>query len=406
MKRVSVILALAAFSILSSCEKETGNGALLKIFGDAYEDRAHSVAESEGDIIIAGLRTVITRRDGNFIESSERKLGIIRATAGGSRKWEVTPGSASNDIANKVIVLPSGDIMAAGYTTTGSGTSANTDIYIVRTDANGTLLWESVIGGVGNQSAADIAIKPGGGFMIAGVTDAYRAESGSFTENIAGMKDFFLLEISESGDSIASYAFGYGGNDICVAMKRDLGGGYIMYGTTDNSSEPGLEKNNLLLIRLNEDASNRGSAIIGDQADEYAADFEVLPNGYFLAYTLGADNETNQIGIRRMSTNIQAAPVYKKSISVNGLSSKVNAIAAAPGGDWYLGGRAGTPTSSDILILKVDPDGEPIGTPFISGGNGSQEIFDLRLSVTGDLIAVGKTGYENNTMMCLLKLKY
>ena len=406
MKGIKIFTALVVIILLHSCEKDNSNNVVIKLYGDAYSDIAYSIAEHEGDIIIAGLRTDITRRDGNYIESSDINAGLIRAGTTGSQKWELTPGSVQYDQASKVIVTATGDIVLAGYTTRGTGTGSHTDIYIVKATGNGSVLWESVIGGSGNQAAFDIISKPGGGYMVAGTTDAYRAESGSFTENIAGMNDFFLLEVGENGDSITSYAFGYGGNDICKAIKRDIGGGYVLYGTTDNSTEPGLGKNNLLLIRLNDDASNRGAAIVGDLDDEYAADFEVLSNGYILASTIGKESEASQIRITKLSSNIQATPIFTRKFNVNGLPSAVNAITRGTGGVFYLGGRLGSPTSSEMLIVKIDDNGETIGMPFISGGTGSQEIFDLVISSDGHVMAAGKTGYENNTMMCLIKFRY
>ncbi|MFO7575961.1 MAG: hypothetical protein R6W67_12470 [Bacteroidales bacterium] len=406
MKRLITSIVTILLALFGSCEREDNNLALLRLYGDAFEDVAFSIAAAESDIIISGLRTVIIRRDGNYIESSVKNMGIVRAGEDGMQKWEITPGSDRPDMAKKSIVLSSGDVLTVGYTTRGQIAEPHTDIYTVRTNAGGTVLWESVIGGIGNQVAYDVVVKPGGGFIIAGVTDAYRAESGSFPENIAGMQDFFFLEMNESGDSLSSYAFGYGGNDICKAIKRDIGGGYIMYGTTDNSSEPGLDKNSILLIRLNEDGSNRGAAIIGSQNDEYAADIEILPNGYLIAYNIGEDTENNQIGLIRLSANIQEPPAVKKEFNINGLSSKVNSICKGAGGIYYLGGRVGTATSSDMLIAKVDSDAELIAAPFISGGAGSQEIFDLISGSRGFILAAGKTGYENNTMMCLLRIKY
>jgi hypothetical protein len=406
MKRLIILTVTISLVFLGSCEREDSNLTLLRLYGDAFEDIAFSISATENDIIISGLRTVITRRDGNYIESSVKNMGIIRAGADGMQKWEKTPGSDRTDMANKSIVLPSGDILTVGYTTRGPVSAPHTDIYTVRADAGGTVLWESVIGGTGNQAAYDVVVKPGGGFIIAGVTDAYRAESGSFPENIAGMQDFFFLEMNESGDSLSSYAFGYGGNDACKSIRRDIGGGYIMYGTTDNSSEPGLDKNNMLLIRLNEDGSNRGASITGSQNDEYAADIVILPNGYLIAYNIGKDTEFNQIGLIRLSANIQEPPVVKREYSINGLSSKVNSLCQGVGGIYYLGGRVGTATSSDMLVAKVDSDAELIGAPFVSGGAGSQEIFDLIPDNRGFILAAGKTRYENNSMMCLLKIKY
>lgn len=405
MKGIKIFMVIMAIVLLHSCEKDNSKDVVIKIYGDAYSDIAYSIAELEGDILIAGLRTVIKRRDGNYIESSDINAGLIRAGNTGLQKWELTPGSLQHDQASKVIVTATGDIILAGFTTRGTGTGSHTDIHIVKATGNGSVIWESVIGGVGNQAAFDIISKPGGGYMVAGSTDAYRAESGSFTENIAGMKDFYLLEVGENGDSITSYAFGYGGNDICKAIKRDIGGGYVLYGTTDNSTEPGLDRNNLLLIRLNDDASNRGAAIIGDPDDEYAADFEVLSNGYLLTSTIGKESESNQIQLIRLSSNIQATPIFTRKFNVNGLPSAVNAICKGTGGVFYLGGRLGSPTSSEMLIVKIDDNGETIGVPFISGGIGSQEIFDLLISSDGHIMAVGKTGYENNNMMCLIKYK-
>ncbi len=406
MKRIAILYIIITVTFFISCEREESYNTLLKLYGDAYEDIAVSITAAESDFIISGLRTVISRRDGNYIESSVRNMGIIRAGGDGFQKWEITPGGERSDMANKSIVLASGDIITVGYATRGTASSTHTDIYVVKTSSEGTVIWESFIGGNGNQTACDIILKPAGGYMISGVTDAYRAESGSFPENISGMKDFFLLEIDESGDSLTSYAYGYGGNDICKAVKRDIGGGYIMYGTTDNSSEPGLDKNNMLLIRLNEDGSNRGAAIFGSQNDEYAADIEIMPNGYLIAYNVGKDTEYNQIGLIRLSADIQEPPVIKREFDISGLSSKVNALCPGVGGTYYLGGRAGTESSSEMLIVKVDSDAELMEAPFISGGTGAQEIFDLIRSSTGFIVAVGKTGYENNTMMCLLKFKY
>lgn len=405
MKRLFQIAALLTVFLLPGCEKESGPDILLRLYGDAYEDIAYSIALADDELVIGGLRTVLTRRDGNYIESSDRNMGIFKTGLSGLQVWEATPGSTNSDEASRVLVLDDGSIIAVGMTITGTGVAANSDIYIVKLDSDGQLIWQSSIGGTGNEYATDIVAKTDGGFMVSGVTDAYRAESGGFTENIAGKKDFLLVEISSTGDSLSSNAFGYGGDDICTRMKSDRLNGYILFGNTDNSSQPGLEKNNLLLIRLNEDASNRGAAIIGDQDDEYAADFEVLSDGYLLTATVGKDNENTQIEIVGLTTNIQDEPRFRRNFRVNDLPSAVNTLAVRDGA-YYIGGRIGILSSSDMLFLQIDEYGETVGEPIISGGTGSQEVFDILLSDDGFLYAAGTTAYENNTMMCLLKFRY
>jgi len=404
MRRYIILIPLAAILLLSGCEKDNSNDVLLRIYGDAYEDVGYSIALADGDIVLAGMRTVLTRRDGNYIESSDRNMGIFKAGSSGMQKWEATPGTSRADEASRVIVLPDGNMIAVGMTVVGTGLATNSNIYIVKLSGEGDVLWESIVGGSGNQYATDIVAKDDGGFMIAGVTDAYRAQSGGFTENIAGKKDFFFLEISSTGDSLTSYAFGYSGDDICTRLKRDRLNGYVLFGTTDNS-DPGMEKNNLLLIRLNDDGSNRGAAIIGDTGDEFAADFEVLDDGYLLTATIGKENEETMIELIGLSTDIQGVETFIRKFNINGQAGAVNTI-ASNNGVYYIGGRVGLPSSSDMFFLQIDDMGEAVGQPVISGGSGSQEANDILLADDGFLYSVGTTGYENNTMMCFLKFKY
>jgi hypothetical protein len=405
MKILAPLTILLIILLCTGCEKGKSDNVILKLYGDAYEDIAYSLIVTDGDIVLAGLRTVLTRRDGNYIESSDRNMGIYKTGPSGTQRWEATPGNGTTDQASRILELPGGEIVAAGYTTIGTGTSARTDIYVVKLSSEGSVIWESVIGGAGNQVATDIITTATGGFLVAGTTDAYRAESGGFGENIAGMKDFYLLEISSTGDSISSYAFGYEGNDFCSRIKNDITGGYILYGTTDNKSEPGLDKNSLLLIRLNEDASNRGAALIGDLDDQYAADIEVLSDGYLLTATVGDADENTRIEVLSLSGNIQSPVRFSRKFDINGLPAAANTMCKGDG-FYYIGGRAGLKSSSDMLIVKIDSFGETVGEPFISGGIGSQEIFDIAHSDDGFVYAVGRTAYENNSMMCLLKLRY
>jgi hypothetical protein len=405
MKRIFLVTTLLLALLHSGCEKDTRREVVLKLFGDAYDDIAYSLALSEGDVVLAGLRTVLTRRDGNYIEASESRMGIIKASSSGMLEWETTAGVGESNQASKVIVLPGGEVVAAGVTTIGTGTAAQTDIYVVKLSAAGSVLWETVKGGPGNQQATDITLTPSGGFMVAGITDAYRSESGGFGENLAGMKDFFLIELSSNGDSLTSYAFGYSGNELCTTIKPDVNGGYILYGTTDNKSEPGLDKNSLLLIRLNGDASIREAALIGDLTDQYAADIEVLTDGYLLAATVGKEDESTMIQIIGLNSDIQAPAKFSRKFDINGQPSAVNAISGRDG-VFYIGGSLGIASSSDNLILTVDNNGNQLGDPFLSGGTGAQAINDLIVADDGFLYAVGKTGYENNTMMCLLKFRF
>ena len=73
---------------------------------------------------------------------------------------------------------------------------------------------------------------------------------GNFSENIEGKKDIFIIKINSLGVLQWSVSYGFGGDDEGVKIKEDKNGNYIILGTTD-TSDPGQEKNNLILIKIN-----------------------------------------------------------------------------------------------------------------------------------------------------------
>jgi hypothetical protein len=410
MKIKYLILFMAA--VLFSCERNSDiNDILLKFYGDAYEDIGYSVSETDNGYVITGQITRLTR-DGNYILSDTNKVAVIRTDYEGNSIGEPQifggklPGSGT-----KVLTLEDGTIVAVGYVV--DTVTNKKDIYAVKLNPGGDydqLIYKRT----GNQYATDV-IQTQDGFLILGTTDIKREPSTEVTGNAAGKKDIFLLRVNNNLDTLAPIpAVGFIGNDEGVAIKHDLGGGYIVAGTTDRSDRPASEQsgNNVFLLRVNSDGSTTQPRIVGGTLNETASDFEVLSDGYLIAGTIGDEGSADQRGyIWKMPRDIYNEPDFMHEIVIEQFSASapfsINAMCKYKTSSFLLAGQHGTGLSSRMLIFSVDAFGELVeGRIKIVGATGTQEAFDVISDNSDNVIAVGSNSYENNSMICFLKFRF
>jgi len=410
MKIKYLILFMAA--VLLSCERNSDTkDILLKFYGDAYEDIGYSVSETDNGYVITGQITRLTR-DGNYILSDTNKVAVIRTDYEGNSIGEPQifggklPGSGT-----KVLTLEDETIVAVGYVV--DTVTNKKDIYAVKLNPGGDydqLIYKRT----GNQYATDV-IQTQDGFLILGTTDIKREPSTEVTGNAAGKKDIFLLRVNNNLDTLAPIpAVGFIGNDEGVAIKHDLGGGYIVAGTTDRSDRPASEQsgNNVFLLRVNSDGSTTQPRIVGGTLNETASDFEVLSDGYLIAGTIGDEGSADQRGyIWKMPRDIYNEPDFMHEIVIEQFSASalfsINAMCKYKTSSFLLAGQHGTGLSSRMLIFSVDAFGELVeGRIKIVGGTGTQEAFDVISDDSDNIIAVGSNSYENNSMISFLKFRF
>jgi hypothetical protein len=84
--------------------------------------------------------------------------------------WEKTYGGSLDDEAKGIVLSSDGGYILAGYTKSfGAGAS---DMYLVRTDSNGTMLWNMTYGGAKDDGANSIVRAADGGYVLAGYTNS------------------------------------------------------------------------------------------------------------------------------------------------------------------------------------------------------------------------------------------
>jgi hypothetical protein len=98
---------------------------------------------------------------------------LVRVDAAGNHLWNQSYGGPEFESLNDLVEVSSGGFALVGHTRSyGAG---NWDIWVVRTDAAGNLLWHQPYGGINYDLGYSIIELTTGGFMFCGATQAYGA---------------------------------------------------------------------------------------------------------------------------------------------------------------------------------------------------------------------------------------
>jgi hypothetical protein len=274
-------------------------------------------------------------------------------------------------------------------------TSGNTDVYIVKTDSEGTTLWEKIIKKDGNQEGYDLQVNSSGELIIVGYT-----ESGIATSLTGSQKDIFQLFLNSEGDTIwEPKEIGFADNDV---------GHSILLGNEENiivgntKSRPvGTARYRSFIIKTNlQGLISSGFKTLFDTEMDYFNYIREFPDGdYLVAGTIVTDNSTNicLMRIDRKSLDI----IWSKTFDeipytyCTGMELNANEI-------LILGTHEISGSSSSMVLIKADLNG--ILTSFIEYGSSSQ-IRGSAFAITGDngFIFTGSSKTGDNSVITLIK---
>lgn len=152
-----------------------------KTFGGSENDEARSIIQTnDGGYSIAGFTVLEDTEDKDF--------WVIKLDKDGNKVWDRTFGGTSEDWANSIIQTKDRGYMVAGWTKSmGAG---KTDVWIVKLNKRGNLVWDKTFGGSENDEAHSIIQTDDGGYAIVGWTKSKGA----------GNSDVWVIKLDENGN--------------------------------------------------------------------------------------------------------------------------------------------------------------------------------------------------------------
>lgn len=314
---------------------ENGNELWVKTFSQSNWDFGYSVYEtSEAGLIITG-QTLSDNPDNSDIY-------LIRTDANGDTLWSNTFDSSLSEFGRSIIQTNDGGFIVTGW---GQTPDSGNKMILLKTDENGNILWNNYFGGEFSSSGNSLQQTFDGGFIITG-----------YNGTGIGSADLYLVKTDADGDTLWTKGFNESGTNVaCYGndVKQTNDNGFIISGEVEYD----VDDSDIFLVRTDEYGNTLWTKTFGDFPDCGAESVQETNDGGYI---------------------------------ISGWKHEIGS------------------GHSDIYILKTNSFGDSLWSKSF-GGNYNDVAFDLVVDSEGEFIITGYTdSYPSpgNGNAFLLKLGY
>lgn len=231
-------------------------------------------AADDGGYILAAARA-------NGLPTTEADVWLAKLTSTGSESWTATFGGNQDDFVNDILVCSDGGFLITGSTASSSTSIQGAgkgffDAYIIKTNANGKLLWQKGFGGTNYDAAYSAVEGADKSYYVVGETNS---TDGDLLSG-AGLKDAFVVKFSEDGKLNWRNKFGGTNNDGFYSIQKTLDNKLIAFGYSNSKIGEIKPKSSLAdawVMKFELNGLIITNALFG------GADIEIARSGYLLS---------------------------------------------------------------------------------------------------------------------------
>lgn len=204
--------------------------------------------------------------------SESKKTWVYRAYDDGELRWQKTFGNDGKSEARAIVETQDGNFAIAGTTTSGKG---NRNIWLFVLDKEGRPLHHQIYGSRQFEEVSSLIALADGGFALAGVAKSNKRNNGK------GLKDMWLIKTAADGELIWERTFGGSNNDSAFGVTETTDGGLVLVGYTF-SHIMGANTSKAMVVKCKFDGEIEWEmdAIGGKNNDEMNA-VTLMPDGTF-----------------------------------------------------------------------------------------------------------------------------
>jgi predicted secreted protein len=325
------ILVFAVCLVLPSYAFQPGE-EWNKTYGGPYSDGVWAVQPTkDGNYILAGFTGLYGQRS---------DLWLLKVDKSGNELWSKVLGGAGEDIGYAVQESQDGGFILAGSTDSyGIGKER---FWLLKVDANGSILWDRVFGGFVSSSGD-------GAWSTIETSDSGVAAVG-YTQSLgAGEKDLWLIKADSAGNKIWDHVFGGSKDDVGMSLVQTHDQGYVITGRTKSFGSGG---DDIWLLKVDARGKEQWNETFGGQNDDVGLQVLELEDGYVIT------GRTESFGAKKaflLKVGLRGQKVWERTYGENTAGISVQ---SAPDQGFIIAGRSDTTKRGrEALIIKTDSDG-------------------------------------------------
>jgi PKD repeat protein len=390
---LATLLLAMAFSIA------LGSGAALadespqaavewnEAFGGEMNDKFYSVQQtSDGGYIVAGVNESERGGDADVFlikTDSQGRVGEDQNIITFKKTFDNSHHDEGRSVVETGLVGNADGYIVVGSTY--SDVSGGVDVWLIRTDEDGNVIWEECFGGAAVDRGYSVQQTSDGGYIVVGET--YSADLGGGVGN-AGFGDAYLIKVDSNGGLEWQKTFGGESLDIGYSVQQTLDGGYVLAGQTYSA---GHGSSDVYVVKTDSLGDEVWAKRYGGKDVDVGYSVQQTEDGYIVVgatYSEGAGDydvylvKTDSAGFRQWEQTFGGSePDWGYSVQ----QTSDNGYIIAGSTQSYGSG------SKDLWLVKTDAGGIEQWNKAI-GGTGSDIARCVDQALDGGYIIAGENG--------------
>lgn len=313
-------------------------------FGGLHHDFARSIISTDNGFIILG----------DVWDGGNQRLGMYMSSIDteGTEVWSKQFGTNMRDNGFCIIETNNGNFILLGYS---RGFETSGDIYIVRTDHQGNLIWENNYGYDGDDYAMDIIENDDGSFTIIGTKNGFFNDV--HANYIRHDADILLVKIDADGNEIWKKTIGDTGHDFGYSIKKAPYGGNYIFGSTQSYGAGSFD---MFLAKTDDNGIEEWHKTFGGELYEYGLSMDINENGnLFLFGTTRSYGQNNSEDFYLIKVDEHGNNIWELTLGGE-LADFGHAVIAMPDSGCIVIGSSKSFGSGgyDVLFIKIDKFGQ------------------------------------------------
>jgi hypothetical protein len=344
-----------------------------KAFGGSGWDVGYSVQQTtDKGYIIAGWTS--------SYGAGSTDVYLIKTGARGDVEWEKTFGGIGREFGYSVQQTTDKGYIIAGWTSESIDIAG--DVYLVKTDKDGHLLWEKSFGGADNYNGRSVKQTSDGGYIIAGWTSSY--------------DDYrvFLIKTGSKGDVEWEKTFEGVGDAFGYSVQQTSDNGYIIVGKTTEAIDIAGD---VYLLKTDSNGNLLWEETFGGYGDDggYSVQ-QTSDGGYIIAGGTLSFSENQYLPIQKVyliKTDSRGFAEWEKTFGGD-LGNSGNSVQQTSDGGYIIAGGTLSYFSggSDVYLIKTDSDGNILWERTFGSSDDSNNAYSVQQTSDGGYIIAGETG--------------